>query len=295
MNRSKIIFTSLSIILIAAACSSNQKPGDAWGNFEAVETTVSSQGNGEIMSLNVEEGDNLRKGMIVGLVDTTSLHLQKQQLAASIASMGRQIKSTQDQAGVIRAQLDLAKTTQARTERMHSDSAATRQQLDEAQNRVEVLTRQLTATQSQISVIKANIQSAMAQVAQINEKIRQSVIINPISGTVLVKYAEPGEVAGFGKPLYDIASLDTINLRVYVSGSQLPNLKLGQQVKVNVDNGNGGTRNYTGQISWISSQAEFTPKNIQTKENRVAEVYAVKVRVPNDGTLKIGMPASVTF
>ena len=295
MNRSKIIFATLSIALIAAACGNKQDASDAWGNFEAVETTVGSQGNGEIISLNVEEGDQLSKGKIVGLVDTTSLHLQKQQLGASIASLERQINSTQDQSQVIRAQLSLAKTTLARTERMHRDSAATQQQLDEANSRVVVLNRQLTATESQIAVIKANIQSAKAQIGQINNKIDKSVIVNPISGTVLVKYAETGEVASYGKPLYDIANLDTINLRVYVSGSQLPNVKLNQQVKVHVDNGSGGSRTYPGRVSWVSSQAEFTPKNIQTKENRVAEVYAVKIRVPNDGTLKIGMPASITF
>ncbi len=281
--------------MIAAACGNKQDIGDAWGNFEAVETTVGAQGNGEVMNLNVEEGDHLTKGKIVGLVDTTSLHLQKKQLSASITSLERQINSTNDQAEVTRSQLDLAKTTLARTERLHKDSAATPQQLDEANNRVQVLNSQLQAAQSQIPVIRANIQSAKAQIGQINDKIRQNVIVNPITGTVLVKYAETGEVANFGKPLYDIASLDTIDLRVYVSGSQLPQVKLNQQVNVHVDNGSGGDHTYQGRISWVSSQAEFTPKNIQTRENRVAEVYAVKVRVPNDGTLKIGMPASITF
>ena len=295
MNRSKIILATLSFALTVVACGNNQKIGDAWGNFEAVETTVGSQGNGEIMALNVEEGDHLAKGKTVGLVDTTSLHLQKQQLEASVGSLECQIGSTRDQAEVTKAQLDLAKTNLARIQRMHQDSAATQQQLDEANNKVEVLTRQLTATQSQIAVIKSNIQSARAQIGQVNDKINKSIIINPVTGTVLVKYAETGEVANFGKPLYDIANLDTINLRVYVSGSQLPEIKLDQHVNVHVDNGSGGSHTYPGRISWISSQAEFTPKNIQTKENRIAEVYAVKVRVPNDGTLKIGMPASITF
>jgi len=237
----------------------------------------------------------LKRGQVVGLIDTTSLHLQKVQLRASIISLEKQIKSTEDQSAVTEAQINLARITLARTERMHQDSAATPQQLDEARNKVTVLKRQLKASRSQIAVIRANIKSQKAQIGQINDKIRQSVITNPILGTVLTKYAETGEVANYGKPLYDIARLDTINLRVYVSGSQLPKIKLNQHVNVHVDNGSGGLKNYTGRISWISSQAEFTPKNIQTKENRVAEVYAVKVRVPNDGTLKIGMPASISF
>lgn len=280
---------------LLAACGRNEKTGDAWGNFEAVETTVGSQGQGQIMRLHVEEGDNLAKGEVVGLIDTTDLHLRKQQLAASVNSLSRQIQSTRDQASVTEAQLNLARTTLARTQRMFADSAATSQQLDEAENKVHVLERQLTATQSQIAVIKSNIRSAQAQIDQVAQNIRQSVIVNPIKGTVLVKYAEKGEVAGFGKPLYDIADLDTMDLRVYVSGSQLPKLKLNQHVTVNVDNGSGGMHTFPGHISWISSQAEFTPKNIQTKENRIAEVYAVKVRVPNNGTLKIGMPASISF
>ncbi len=295
MNRSALFLAAIVFILGASACGRSRETGDAWGNFEAVETTVASMANGQIMSLNVDEGSRLKKGEIVGFIDTTSLHLQKQQLFASIESLERQIASTGDQAKVIRTQLKLANITLKRTHRLVSDHAATPQQLDEAQNKVNVLRSRLTATQSQSAVIRSRIKSTRIQADQVDNKIRQSLIVNPVDGIVLVRYAEQGEVAGFGKPLYDIAPLDTIDLRVYVSESQLVQVKLNQQVSVHVDNGSGGMRTYPGRISWISPQAEFTPKNIQTKENRVAEVYAMKVRVPNDGTLKIGMAASVSF
>lgn len=294
MNRKLGIIIALGLLWLTG-CSNNNDKSDAYGNFEATTTTVSSQGNGQLMSLNLEEGDVLPANKVVGVVDTVSLHLQKLQLMASRKALKAQIKGITAQAAVFHEQIAVAQTDLNRIQRMIKDSAATQKQLDDATGKISVLRKQIASTDTQKGVVESQIAALTSQIAEVEEKISQSKIVNPIDGTVLVKYAEPGEVATYGKPLYDIANLKQIDLRVYVSGAQLPKVKLGEKVKVIVDKNATQNRDFTGKVIWVSSDAEFTPKNIQTKEERVAQVYAVKVRVPNDGTLKIGMPGEVVF
>lgn len=277
-----------------AGCSNNNDKADAYGNFEAeAKVTVSAQGTGQLMNFNVVEGDTLKKGEQVGQIDTTELHLQKQQLLAEKRSLMAQIKNVNAQTSVLREQKAVATTDLRRIQNMSKDSAATPKQLDDATGKVNVLQRQIVSSQTQKGVIESKIHSVDSQIGQVNEKIRKSRVINPVSGTVLVRYAEAGEVENYGKPLYQIANLKYINLRAYVSGAQLPEIKLGEKVKVIVDKNATQNRSFPGKITWVSSQAEFTPKNVQTKHERVSEVYAVKVRVRNDGTLKIGMPGEI--
>jgi HlyD family secretion protein len=290
-----LIIAIVTIGFGVTGCSNNNEKSDAYGNFEAIKVTVSAQGTGQLLKFNVEEGDTLTKNEQVGLIDTTDLHLQKLQLEAHKKSLKAQIANITAQTAVLKEQKSVAETDLNRIKQLIKDSAATPKQLDDATGKVNVMNKQIISSRTQKGVVESQIRSIDTQVAQINEKIQKSRVINPINGTVLVRYAEAGEVATYGRPLYDIANLMFINLRIYVSGAQLPKVKLGEKVKVIVDKNAKENRSLSGIITWVSSEAEFTPKNIQTKEERVSQVYAVKVRVRNDGTLKIGMPGEVEF
>jgi HlyD family secretion protein len=290
-----LIIAIVTIGFGVTGCSNNNEKADAYGNFEAIKVTVSAQGTGQLLKFNVEEGDTLTKNEQVGLIDTTDLHLQKLQLEAHKKSLKAQIANITAQTAVLKEQKSVAETDLNRIKQLIKDSAATPKQLDDATGKVNVMNKQIISSRTQKGVVESQIRSIDTQVAQINEKIQKSRVINPINGTVLVRYAEAGEVATYGRPLYDIANLMFINLRIYVSGAQLPKVKLGEKVKVIVDKNAKENRSLSGIITWVSSEAEFTPKNIQTKEERVSQVYAVKVRVRNDGTLKIGMPGEVEF
>lgn len=273
------------------SCSNGEK-ADGYGNFEATEITISSEANGKLEYLNVEEGQVLEKGTAVGLVDTLQLYLNKQQLLAQKETVASKSGGVWSQVSVLNQQLQTAKTEQERIQNMFAENAATKRQLDQANSQVEVLKKQIQNVETQNAPIINELKTIDAKVAQIEEQIAKSKITNPIKGTVLTKYAEPGEIVSFGKPLYKIADLEEMTLRVYVSETQLPNIKIGQQVTVKIDSGET-MKDYQGTISWISASAEFTPKIIQTKEERVNLVYAVKVTVKNDGSLKIGMPAEM--
>lgn len=273
------------------SCSNGEK-ADGYGNFEATEITISSEANGKLEYLNVEEGQVLEKGTAVGLVDTLQLYLNKQQLLAQKETVASKSGGVWSQVSVLNQQLQTAKTEQERIQNMFAENAATQRQVDQANSQVDVLKKQIQNVETQNAPIVNEVKSIDAKVAQIEEQIAKSKITNPIKGTVLTKYAEPGEIVSFGKPLYKIADLEEMTLRVYVSETQLPNIKIGQEVKVKIDSGEE-MKDYQGTISWISASAEFTPKIIQTKEERVNLVYAVKVTVKNDGSLKIGMPAEM--
>ncbi len=273
------------------SCSNSDK-ADGYGNFEATEITISSEANGKLEYLNVEEGQVLEKGTAVGLVDTLQLYLNKQQLLAQKETVASKSGGVWSQVSVLNEQLQTAKTEQERIQNMFAENAATQRQLDQANSQVDVLKKQIKNVETQNAPIVNEVKSIDAKVAQIEEQIAKSKITNPIKGTVLTKYAEPGEIVSFGKPLYKIANLEEMTLRVYVSETQLPNIKIGQEIKVKIDSGEE-MKDYQGTISWISASAEFTPKIIQTKEERVNLVYAVKVTVKNDGSLKIGMPAEM--
>ena len=273
------------------SCSNGEK-ADGYGNFEATEITISSEANGKLEYLNVEEGQVLEKGTAVGLVDSLQLFLNKQQLLAQKETVASKSGGVWSQVSVLNQQLQTAKTEQERIQNMFAENAATQRQVDQANSQVDVLKKQIQNVETQNAPIVNEVKSIDAKVAQIEEQIAKSKITNPIKGTVLTKYAETGEIVSFGKPLYKIADLEEMTLRVYVSETQLPNIKIGQQVTVKIDSGET-MKGYQGTISWISASAEFTPKIIQTKEERVNLVYAVKVTVKNDGSLKIGMPAEM--
>ena len=254
-------------------CSNQNEKADAYGNFEAeAKVTVSAQGTGQLLHFNVEEGDTLTKGEQVGQIDTVDLHLHKQQLDAQKRSLIAQISNINAQAAVLREQKSVAATDLQRIQHMIKDSAATPKQLDDATGKVNVLQKQIISTQTQKGTVASQIKSVNAQIAQINEKIQKSRVINPVSGTVLVRYAEAGEVENYGKPLYQIANLKYINLKVYVTGAQLPKVNLGEKVKVIVDKNATENRTFQGTISWVSSEAEFTPKNSDQRTAGFASV-----------------------
>ncbi len=286
---------NILIILIALtlfSCNKSDNEADAFGNFEATEITISAEANGKIEFLNLEEGDVLQENAIVGQIDTIQLYLNKQQLLASKNTIYSKSTNVLSQRNVLNEQLKTTLIEQKRIQNMFSESAATKRQVDEVNGKVNVLKQQMQSVETQNAPIINEVKSIDVQIEKINDQLKKSKIINPVSGTVLAKYAEPNEITAFGKPLYKIANLNEMTLRVYFSETQLASIKVGQEVNVTIDD-KDGTKPYKGKISWISSSAEFTPKIIQTKEERVNLVYAVKVIVKNDGALKIGMPAEV--
>jgi HlyD family secretion protein len=274
------------------SCNNDNNDADAYGNFEATEVTISSEANGKIEFLKAEEGNVIDKDVVVGQIDTIQLYLNKQQLMASINTIYSKSANVLSQRSVLNEQLKTTLIEQKRIKNMFDESAATKRQVDEVNGKVGVLQQQIKSVATQNAPIINEVNSIEVQIEKINDQLKKAKIINPIKGTVLAKYAEPNEITAFGKPLYKIADLSEMTLRVYFSETQLASIKMGQEVTVSIDN-NDGTKSYKGIISWISSSAEFTPKVIQTKEERVNLVYAVKVMVKNDGSLKIGMPAEI--
>ena len=288
----KTIIVILGVFLMLHSCKTGDEKADGYGNFEATEILISSEANGKLLQFTVEEGQDLEKGKVVGLVDTLQLYLKKQQLLASKNTIGSKSRGVLSQINVLNAQLATAKTNKTRIENLIKANAGTQKQLDDVNGQIDVIKQQIRSVETQNSPIVNELKSVAIQVKQIEDQISKSVLTNPISGTVLTSYAEPNEIVNFGKPLYKIADLNTLELRVYVSEPQLPNIKIGQQVTVKIDAGET-MKSYDGTITWIATEAEFTPKIIQTKEERVNLVYAVKVTVKNDGSLKIGMPAEM--
>lgn len=295
------------------ACHSRQEAYDATGSFEANEVIVSAEQGGRLLSFTVNEGAPLQKDQVVGTIDSRDVSLQKEQVEASIRSLSQktadlrpQIRLLQDQLAVQQSQLAHTLQEKERTERLLKADAATGKQLDDINAQADQLRLQMAVTRQQIAVQQSStgtqnrsVLSEKAplqkQVARLDEQLSRSRIVNPLRGTVLTKYAEEGEITAYGKALYKIADLSHLTLRAYVSGAQLPQIRLGQSVTVLTDSGAKAYRNYKGMVTWISDRAEFTPKSIQTKDERANLVYAVKIDVPNDGYLKIGMYAEVKF
>lgn len=286
--------------LLFFSCNNKAELSDAYGNFEAIATTISAEANGKLLFLRAEEGDKLKAGTLVALVDTIQLHLQRKQIEASIGTLPKKLRNTLADIEVLQNQKANLVRERNRVKRLTEKKAATPQQLDDLNGKIDVVEKQIEAIRSQTQTgnraILAEKEPMLAQIAVINEQIRRSYVHNPIDGTVLTKLSEAHEVVRMGAPLYRIGQLDTMTLRFYADAVQLQNVKIGQKVEVLVDNGKEGFKQLEGTVSWISDQAEFTPKTIQTKEDRVNLVYAVKAQVPNsDGLLKIGMPAEVNF
>lgn len=285
-------YFALVLMAILVSCGGNNDKADGYGNLEATEITISAETNGKLEFFKLEEGDVLQPNSLIGLVDTLQLYFNKQQLIASKQTTRSKSKNVLSQIDVLKEQLKTALNEQKRVKNMFAENSATKRQLDDIDGKVSVLKEQIIGVETQNAPIVNEVKSLDVQIAKTNDQIQKSKIINPIQGTVLAKYVQPNEVVAFGKPLYKIADLSEMLLRVYVSETQLPQIKIGQKVTVKIDNGNS-MKSYPGMVSWISSSAEFTPKIIQTKEERVNLVYAVKVKIKNDGSLKIGMPAEM--
>jgi HlyD family secretion protein len=299
-------------MLLLSGCN-HKDDFDASGNFEADEVIVSAQQNGQLLSFAVQEGSQLKVGEKVGQIDVGTVELQKQQTEASIQALKEKTSNPQDQAELVRRQLAVQESQLAqqiherdRTSNLVKSDAATKKQLDDANAALDQLRKQIEVTRQQLKLNTTNIntqnRSIMSErapmekmAAQYQEQIDKGLVINPLTGTILVKYALRGEMQTIGKPLYKIANTDTLTLRAYVTGTQLPQIKVGQMVKARIDQGEKNYKYYEGQITWISDKSEFSPKTIQTKDERANLVYAVKVRVKNDGYLKIGMYGEVIW
>ena len=295
MKNYNYIIPILGISIIAVnlfSCSNSNEKADGYGNFEATEITISAENNGKLMQFNINEGDKLEKEQFIGFIDTIPLTLKREQLEVSKAVIGSKSRGVLSQINVLNAQLKTANTNKSRVENLIKDNAGTQKQLDDVKGEMDIIKNQILSVEIQNAPVVNELKGIDVQLKQIDDQIQKSKIINPVNGTVLSKYAEPNEITVFGKPLYKIADLSTMQLRTYISETQLASIKIGQEVTVKIDDADA-LRSYQGKISWIASEAEFTPKIIQTKEERVALVYAVKVDVVNDGSLKIGMPAEL--
>lgn len=290
-------FKFIALALFTASCSTGSTDFDATGNFETDEVIISSEASGKILNLTIQEGQSLKVNQAVGYIDTVQLYLRKKQLQYSIKALLSKQANTSIQLSTLQEQLATASKEKSRVENLLKSDAATQKQLDDAHAQVLVLQKQIAALNSTLSINNSSLNSETlplkAQLDQIQDQIKKSVVVNPIEGTVLTQYALQNEVVNPGKALYKIADLSTLTLRAYVSGDQLPGIKIDQPVKINVDAADGKYRVYEGVITWVSDKAEFTPKTIQTKDERANLVYAIKIKVKNDGYLKIGMYGEV--
>ncbi len=285
--------------LCLAACGTKESEYDATGVFEATEVTVSAEQNGKLLEFSINEGDSVAQGVQVALVDTTQLALQMQQIGATKNVYAAQRPDQSKQVAATREQLAKAREEYNRAAQLVKDGAAGTKSLDDARSQVQVLERQLEGQLSTLSTTTKGLNAQMgttdAQRRILANQLRKCHVTSPVSGTVLVKYAEQGEFATAGKPLFKVADLSHVFLRAYVTSLQLKSVRLGQSVKVFADYGNGERREYAGKVTWIAQAAEFTPKTILTDDERADQVYAVKVSVRNDGYLKMGMYGEVKF
>lgn len=309
------------------SCNNGNGKYDATGTFEADEVIVSAEATGKILQFNVEEGATLVKDSVVGKIDPTAIELQKEQASSSVEALQQKTNDAGPQVNILEAQLRLQNkqidvfneqmktllVEQKRIQKLVAADAVPSKQLDDINGQVNILQEQIAAAKTQLNVLQSQISSQRQQVAiqnrgilsekapmekkvaQLQDQLNKTTITNPVSGTVLTKYADAGEFTSTGKALYKIADLSTMKLRAYITGDQLAQVKLNQAVKVKVDDGNGKFRELQGTITWVSDKAEFTPKTIQTKDERANLVYAMKVNVKNDGYLKIGMYGEVVF
>ena len=297
MKKNQIAIFLLAAIL--SSCNNKNDLYDASGTFESIEIIVSSQANGQLMSFNVNEGDSLKANQAVGYIDSTQLQLTKLQFLENQKAILAGRPDVRSQIDATQKQIENTMLDQQRIQNLVKGNVATQKQLDDVNSKLVVLQAQLAAQKSSLnnttSTLNQQGSAVNAQLAQVNDQLKKCVIVNPIDGTVLTTYANASEVTVAGKPLYKIADLSTVELRAYVTGDQFANVKLRQKVKVLVDESKDKYRNYDGMIDWISNKAEFTPKTIQTKDERANLVYAIKIKVKNDGFIKLGMYGEVKF
>lgn len=298
MKINKITFSIIMMLLILTSCQKERK-FDATGSFEAEEYIISSEGIGTIKMLNIDEGQSLKAGVIIGYIDTTQLYLKKEQLTAQINAVLSRKPNIAVQISSLEEQINAILKERQRFTILVKNDAATQKQLDDIETQYKVLKKQLDALYSSLEISAEGLNKESVplkiQMEQIEDQIQKCIIVNPITGTVLTRYAKANEVTATGKPLYKIADLSKLILRAYISGDQLPLLKLSQQVTVFTDAGDGKFNETKGIITWISDKSEFTPKTIQTKNERANLVYAIKVQVINDGSYKIGMYGEINF
>ena len=291
----KTICTLAFVLLLSAACSDRNKLADAYGNFEVKDVIISSEANGILSRFNIEEGQLIHKGDTIGIVDTVPLYLKKKQLIAQKKTTSSKLENITAQINVLKEQKKNLMIEKNRLDKLFKDGAATDKQMDDMNGSLMVVDKQIESIKVQNDGITSELEIYDSQIDQINDQIKRCFIISPMNGTILEKYTEPYEMTTQGNTLYKIADISEMYLRVYVSGSQLPYIKAGQKVDVLIDRDKKTMSHLQGIVSWISEQAEFTPKIIQTKEERVNMVYAVKVLVKNDGTMKSGMPGEINF
>ena len=287
------------LIVALTACTGKDKGYDAMGSFNATEVVVSSEVAGAILSFPTKEGEMLDKGQLIAMIDTTQLGLQKQQLMNEIDAMEASRPDISVQLAPLARQLNKQATEKERVKNLYNANAATQKEYDDMVSATNVLQKQLTAQRNTLdksaAMIDARVAALNSQIEQLNDRILKSTIIAPISGVVLVKYAQAGELSSVGRPMLKMANMDDIHLKAYVTSDQLVNLKLGQEVSIKADFGGDNYREYKGKISWISDKSEFTPKNITTSDERANMVYAMKITVANDGYIKLGMYGEVKF
>lgn len=295
--RTASFFRSLPVLaaLPLAGCNRADEP-DAYGNFEATEVIVSAETSGQLLWFTPDNGQKLDSGSMVGLIDTTQLALERDQVISERGAGTSRATEVSHQLDVLEAEREIAQRGYERTRRLHSEQAATAQALDQAEREYRVLGAQIEATRAQRRTVEHDITTTGARLAQIEDRLKKSRITNPQTGTVLTSYAEPGEFVQQGQPLYKIANLDSMELRAYVTEPQLSLVRIGQPAEVSIDVSGQDRKTLTGIVTWISAEAEFTPTPVQTREERADLVYALKIRVPNsNGAVKIGMPADVRF
>lgn len=289
----------LAVSISALSCNANMGEYDAEGYFEATEVTVSAEANGRILDFGVQEGAAVEAGEQLGCIDTVQLYLTKMQLVKTSESVLSNRPDIDAQLKAMYEQLKTLEKEESRLSSLLADGAATRKQMDDLQSQISVLKLRIDAQESalenSVSSLDAQNSGIEMQIAQVDDQLSKCRIKSPVSGTVLTKYAEAGEFASVGKPLFKVADLDHVFLRAYVTSAQLSELSLGRQVRVFSDYGRGYSKEYAGTVSWISDRSEFTPKNIQTEDERKNLVYAVRITVENDGLIKLGMYGGVIF
>ncbi|UOY08354.1 HlyD family efflux transporter periplasmic adaptor subunit [Muricauda sp. SCSIO 64092] len=294
----KSYFPIALLLLGLMSCNDNGK-ADAYGNFEATTVMVSAKGSGELLKFDIKEGQQVAASAVVGLIDTVQLHLERLKLKAQLNALDLKVQEAAPEVAVLLEDRSNLIRERDRTLRLFEQKAATQQQLDDYNGRVDLIDQRIRTTQRNIGIANRAILSERkpleAQIALIDQQIRDHTVINPISGTILTKFAEEHELVGHGTPLFKVANLDDIKLKAYTSATLLQNVVLGDEVRVRIDKGEDDYRELIGSVTWIADEAEFTPKTIETKEERVNLVYGLEVTVVNDGTLKIGMPGEVLF
>jgi HlyD family secretion protein len=298
MKNTKIGFLFL-LLLNISACKEKTNNYDASGSFEATETIIAAETNGKILQFNIEEGQQLDSGQLIGFIDSTQLHLNKLQLLQNRKAILSSRPEANVQIEALKTELSKAIRDHSRTEKLVQGGVASQKQLDDEISNIATLQAKINAQESSLRTTTSSLDeqgsTVEVQMREINDQLKKCVIINPVKGTVLTKYAEQFEMAVLGKPLYKIADLSTIILRAYITGDQLNQIKIGQKVKVYTDDGKGAYKQIDGIITWVNDKSEFTPKTIQTKNERANLVYAIKVSVKNDGYLKIGMYGELTW